>query len=261
VTSPAGAALHDVLEVTGQRFPSIPIFLSACKVQGEWAERTIEAALRRVALHGGADVVILARGGGNQEDLSAFNDERVARAIAASPMPVVSAVGHEIDVTIADLVADVRAATPSHAAELVVPDRAAFRRLVQGHQRRLVQAGHAEIAARRGRLGRIRLRDPRGTVRAARERLARLETALRARMMLLHARRKSALQAGAGRLDALSPLAVLSRGYAVALHENRVVRSTAELTVGDRLDLRLGQGTAEVEVRSLPASDGAATAP
>jgi exodeoxyribonuclease VII large subunit len=259
VTSPTGAALHDVLEVTGKRFPAIPILLSPCKVQGEWAERTIAQAIRRVAVHGGADVLVVARGGGSQEDLSAFNDEAVARAIAQSPIPVVSAVGHETDVTIADLVADVRAATPSHAAELVVPDRQALLRVVRGHALHLGQSVRAAVANRRRRLGRIVLRDPKSTVKLARERLVRLEVRLASAIAQRQARGRAALGAHAGRLDALSPLAVLGRGYAVALKEGHAVRSASELAVGDALELRLSEGGAEVEVRALtPPGTGAA---
>jgi exodeoxyribonuclease VII large subunit len=255
VTSPTGAALHDILEVTGKRFPAIPILLSPCKVQGEWAERTIAQAIRRVAIHGGADVLILARGGGSQEDLSVFNDEAVARAIAQSPVPVVSAVGHETDVTIADLVADVRAATPSHAAELVVPDRQSLQRAVRGHALHLSQSMRGAVANRRRRLGRIVLRDPKSTVKIARERLVRLEVRLSSAMANRQMRTRALLGGHAGRLDALSPLAVLGRGYAVALKEGHAVRSSAELEVGDIVDLRLSRGSVAVEVRERKLHD------
>jgi exodeoxyribonuclease VII large subunit len=251
VTSPTGAALHDILEVSGKRFPAIPILLSPCKVQGEWAEKTIAQAIRRVAIHGGADVLVLARGGGSQEDLSVFNDEAVARAIAQSPIPVVSAVGHETDVTIADLVADVRAATPSHAAELVVPDRHALLRVVRGHGLHLGQSVRGAVATRRRRLARIVLRDPKSTVKLARERLVRLEVRLAAAMTNRKTRSRAVLGAHAGRLDALSPLAVLGRGYAVALKDGHAVRSASELAVGDLLELRLSEGGAEVSVRAV----------
>jgi exodeoxyribonuclease VII large subunit len=250
VTSPTGAAFHDILEVTGKRFPAIPILLSPCKVQGEWAEKTIAQAIRRVAFHGGADVLIVARGGGSQEDLSVFNDEAVARAIAQSPVPVVSAVGHETDVTIADLVADVRAATPSHAAELVVPDRQALLRTVRGHALHLGQSMRAAVSNRRRRLGRIVLRDPKSTVKLARERLVRLEVHLSSAMANRQTRKRALLVAHAGRLDALSPLAVLGRGYAVALKDGHAVRSARELAVGDVLELRLSEGRVDVTVRS-----------
>jgi exodeoxyribonuclease VII large subunit len=251
VTSPTGAAFHDILEVTGKRFPAIPILLSPCKVQGEWAEKTIAQAISRVAFHGGADVLIVARGGGSQEDLSAFNDEAVVRAIANSPVPVVSAVGHETDVTIADLVADVRAATPSQAAELVVPDRQALSRMVRGHSLHLGQSMRAQVSNRRRRLGRIVLRDPKSTVKLGRERLVRLEVRLASAIANRKTRSRALLSAHAGRLDALSPLAVLGRGYAVALKEGRAVRSASELAVGDALELRLSDGSAEVTVDGL----------
>jgi exodeoxyribonuclease VII large subunit len=160
-------------------------------------------------------------------------------------------VGHETDVTIADLVADVRAATPSQAAELVVPDRQALLRTVHGHALHLGQSMRSAVANRRRRLGRIVLRDPKSTVKLARERLVRLEVRLASAIANRQTRKRAALLAHAGRLDALSPLAVLGRGYAVALKEGHAVRSASELAVGDALELRLSDGGAEVTVRSL----------
>jgi exodeoxyribonuclease VII large subunit len=158
VTSPSGAALHDILQILGRRFPRAPVIIYPARVQGADAAPSLVAALRRAALRAECDVLIMARGGGSLEDLWAFNDERLARTIHASPMPVVSAVGHEIDFTIADFVADVRAPTPSAAAELVTPDRSAWLetftrvalRLTGAMRRELrAHAAHHESHARR----------------------------------------------------------------------------------------------------------------
>ena len=177
-TSPTGAAFQDVLKVLSRRFPSIPVYLAPCRVQGEGSAAEIAAAVRLLGRHGKADVLIVGRGGGSQEDLAAFNDEAVARAIAASPIPVVSAVGHEVDFSIADMVADVRAATPSHAAELVVPDRETLTQLVADRRARMLGLMKRDLARRRQLLDRLKPRDPRRKVIEARQRCDELETRL-----------------------------------------------------------------------------------
>ncbi|RME25071.1 MAG: exodeoxyribonuclease VII large subunit, partial [Deltaproteobacteria bacterium] len=205
-TSASGAALHDILKVLGRRFPSIPVFLANCRVQGEGAAEEIVAALERLGRDGRVDVIIVGRGGGSQEDLMAFNDEAVARAIAASPVPVVSAVGHETDVSIADLVADVRAATPSHAAELVVPERDALRAWVDEQAQRLDAAMRRDLRRRREQLDRLRLglRHPGRRVDEARIRCDDLWTRLVQAAERDIDRRRRRLAATSGRLDALS---------------------------------------------------------
>ena len=252
-TSATGAAFHDITKVLARRFPGIPVYLAPCKVQGEGAAEEIAAAVRMLGRHGKADVLIVGRGGGSQEDLACFNAEVVARAIAASPIPVVSAVGHEVDVSIADLVADVRAATPSHAAELVVPERDGLLALVADHRARLETSMRRTLRQRRERVSRLIPRDPRRRLADARLRSDELyDKLLRASKRDLEQRRQR-LAMRAGRLDALSPLAVLSRGYAVALKGGRAVRGAGELAVGDALDLRLHEGGARVRVE---ATDG-----
>jgi exodeoxyribonuclease VII large subunit len=197
VTSPDGAAIRDIIAVISRRSPGVQIVVSPAKVQGEGAAEEICAAIQRICLWGGADVMIVGRGGGAREDLWAFNDERVARAIAAAPIPVISAVGHEIDISIADLVADLRAATPSAAAEAAVPVRDELVALLRNQkdalkgalQRCVSDAKYAlECAARNSRSA--ALRDVQ--------------------------RRRAAIALVSGRLNALSPLATLARGYAVA---------------------------------------------
>jgi exodeoxyribonuclease VII large subunit len=220
VTSPSGAAIRDVIQVTGQCFPSIPLLVAPTRVQGEGAEEEIAAALERVAGRG-VDVILLVRGGGSLEDLFAFNTERVARAIRDSPVPVVSGVGHEVDVTISDLVADARAPTPSAAAALALPDRQAQETRLDRDRRRLRLAavGTVDRAARRLGRGRESLRVHAPSALAHRVRmeagLGGLQRGIRANLAGNAAR----FAAVSARLDALSPLAVLSRGYAIVYRE------------------------------------------
>lgn len=225
VTSPVGAALHDILHVIGRRAPWVRVVFCPAKVQGDGAAEDIARAIRLFGRTRAADVLIVGRGGGSTEDLWAFNEEVVARAIAESPIPVISAVGHEIDATIADLVADVRAPTPSAAAERAVPDRVALGRDLENVRSRLEAAVRWRVAERRKELGfqSDALVDAiRGVVRARRERLLR----------------------GVSKLEALSPLAALRRGYAVPLGaDGRVLRRVDEFRSGMHLRLRLADGS------------------
>lgn len=232
VTSPVGAAVHDVLRVIEQRAPWTTVVLSPTRVQGEGAELEIAEALGRLARHGNVDVIIVGRGGGSVEDLWAFNREEVARAIAECPVPVVSAVGHEVDVSIADLVADQRAATPSAAAERVVLDGQDLRR-------------HLDTGA-------VRLR---GAVRRLVERrrmtVADLAAGLEACAGDMIEERKDRLSRAAGRLEALSPLAALRRGYAVAQGEDgRVLRRLGDFREDQRIQLRVVDGRVECRVEA-----------
>lgn len=197
VTSPDGAALRDIVAVMKRRSPAVEIIVVPSAVQGDTAIMELCRALERVGRWRGADVVIVGRGGGSREDLWAFNDERVARAIIACPLPVVSAVGHEVDITICDLVADVRAATPSAAAETVVRD-------------------DAELAAELRGIGRRLSRGLARRVDGAKADLQWHASALRNRLTRAAERRRARVAELGGRLHALSPLATLSRGYAVA---------------------------------------------
>ena len=200
ITSQDGAALHDVVAVVRRRCPMVEIVLVPASVQGDGAPDELCAAIERVSRWGGADTLIIGRGGGGREDLWAFNDERVARALAACPIPTISAVGHEIDVTICDLVADLRAPTPSAAAEAAVPATDMLRAELRHAGRQLVQAMDDRIAASRRRLLTVH-RDLTTVGRVAAE------------------RKRARLQHVAGALDALSPVSVLARGYAVAQDE------------------------------------------
>ncbi len=320
VTSKTGAALRDIMRVAQERCP-VHILVADCRVQGEQAPKSIVSALELVQRVDDLDVVIVSRGGGSAEDLWAFNDEEVARAIAACRVPVVSGVGHEVDITIADLVSDVRAATPSNAAELVVPEREALLGQVRALERSLSRALDNRIGGLRLKLERLLrpLYDARRVIAPVRSELAELETELaRAQQRLLRARRerlaalhqrlmrsdprsvlrddRRTLAAWTARLrdasrrpirarreelvalrtslhgrarpmirearavhaelcthlDALSPLRVLERGYAIALREEtgRAIRSKSEVKQGDRLRVRVSDGEFGAKVDS-----------
>jgi exodeoxyribonuclease VII large subunit len=261
VASPSSAALRDVLEVAGRRWPSLPLLVAPTRVQGEGAEREVEAALAAVSAGGDVDVVLLVRGGGSLEDLRPFNTEIVARAIRCSPVPVVCGVGHEVDVTIADLAADLRAPTPSAAAELVVPDREALRRVLARDFARLargvalrLERGEARLARARDALARLA---PSARVAAQRARLAQAARALPRVLAEYTELRRARLAGAAGRLEALSPLAVLARGYALVrrARDGAIVRRAAQLEAGERLSLRVAE--AELEALLVSARDTA----
>jgi exodeoxyribonuclease VII large subunit len=264
VTSATGAAIHDILEVTGRRFPAVPILIAPSRVQGDGAEHELAAALDALSAREDVDLVLLARGGGSLEDLRAFNTEAVARAVVRSSVPVLCGVGHEVDVTIADLAADVRAPTPSAAAELAVPDRAVLRGRLAAAWRRLVRAAEGDAERRAARLDREReaLRVLAPTARLAAQRV-RLQAAARA---LLRAgaggphRARARLAALGGRLDSLSPLAVLARGYALVrrARDGVIVRAPADVPPGERVAIRLAEGEVEalVDAVATPSTAG-----
>lgn len=247
VTSPTGAALRDMIRVARRRFPNVHLVVIPVLVQGPEAPADIVRGLR-IAGGIGADVVIVGRGGGSLEELWAFNEEAVARAIRACPVPVVSAVGHETDFTIADLAADVRAPTPSAAAEMVVPERSALDRALAVAVARARRAMAARLRRERQRLDILRsrrvLEHPRSLLDGPRQRLdlqvSRLAAALRAGL----AARRGAWRAAAGRLDALSPLATLRRGFAICRREDgTVVRRAEQVTVGEGVEVLLAEGS------------------
>jgi exodeoxyribonuclease VII large subunit len=236
VTSPDGAALHDIAVVIKRRCPSVELIVVPAKVQGDGAAEELRSAVERVGRWGGADVLIIGRGGGAREDLWAFNDERLARAIAACPIPTISAVGHEVDITICDLVADVRAATPSVAAETAVPVLADLRSAVRS-------LGGALGTALRGRADRAR----RATVEAKEDLVLAASR--------LTERRRGAIETAAGRLHALSPLATLSRGYAVArAADGRTLSRVDDFVPNEPFDLLVSDGriSAVTQPRSSP---------
>ncbi len=224
VTSPAGAAVHDMLRILGKRWPLSKVILLPVRVQGEEAAGEIARAIAYANREGLCDLLIVGRGGGSMEDLWAFNEEPVARAIYASKIPVISAVGHEPDVTISDFAADLRAATPSNAAELAVPDRAELRARLEGLQRQMAAALQRQAQSARGRLEALRsravLKDPLRPVQDRRQTLDRLTERLAAAEAAGLSEQRTRLTRLAAGLDAMSPLKVLARGYAVVSDES-----------------------------------------
>jgi exodeoxyribonuclease VII large subunit len=254
VTAVTGAALHDIVAVLRARMPHVRIVVRPVRVQGRLAGADIAAAVADFAEVRDVDVLIVGRGGGSTEDLWAFNEERVARAIAASRVPVVSAVGHEIDVTLADLAADCRAATPTAAAALVVPDCAELRRRLRIREAALAAALRTDLRRRRAWVAALarHVRDPRRHLADQRRRLT--ELGARADRALLGAVRmeRARLDGHAERLQALSPLAILERGYSIVRREDgQVVRASGEIQVGDGLEVRFRSGSARVRVESV----------
>jgi len=264
VTSPSGAAIRDMLNIIDRRFASVEILIYPARVQGEGAAEEIVAGIAALNARGDLDVLIVGRGGGSIEDLWAFNEEIVARAIAASKVPVVSAVGHETDFTIADFVADLRAPTPSAAAELVVAHKAELAQRLDDLTSRLDSALVHRVSAGRQRLtflGRhLALLNPVEQVRRQRERVAvaaeTLRGALRTRLKLW----EGELRALAGKLESLSPLAILGRGYSITrlLPDLRVVKDAASVRPGEAVSILLHRGSlaCRVEERTLPAEGG-----
>lgn len=235
VTSPDGAAIRDIVAVARRRSPGVSIVVIAAAVQGERAPDELCAALSRLARWGGADVAIVGRGGGGKEDLRAFDDERVARAVAALPMPVISAVGHEIDMCVCDLVADVRAATPSAAAEAAVP---------------LHDDLVAEVGALRSALGALVLRH----LDSVHSRVDGLRREVSAGLTRIVDRRRAQVETLGGRLNALSPLATLARGYAVARGDDGTPRTRASAFVpGDAFELVLRDGRVHARTERVDA--------
>jgi exodeoxyribonuclease VII large subunit len=256
ITSPTGAAIRDMLSIIGRRFPGLAILIAPVQVQGETAAAEIAAAIGRLGRRADLDVLIVARGGGSLEDLWAFNEEVVARAIAASPLPVISAVGHETDVTIADFVADLRAPTPSAAAELVVAQRDELAQRVDDLAARAAGAAAALIAARQERVRMLHrhlaLLSPEARVERQAERLQALQQRLQGWWDRTQVRREESLRLLAGKLDALSPLAILARGYAIcfALPERRILKAAAEAAAGSQVAVRLQRGELTCLVRA-----------
>ena len=256
ITSSAGAAVHDIIRVLRKRWPVAKVVLLPVRVQGVEAPPEIAGALRYANKYRVADVIITGRGGGSIEDLWAFNDERVARAIYASELPVISAVGHEPDVTIADFVADLRAATPSNAAELVAPDMSELRDTLRSAAARLDQAVDRGLSQRRAALTELSSRrvmqSPTGFIDQRRLELDSIRLRLDAAATGRLNRERQEFARLAAKLDALSPLKVLGRGYSIALDaEGRAVREAAQLKAGDKLDLRLSRGGAKCLVESV----------
>ncbi len=246
VSSDRGAALHDMLRIIRDRYADRRVVIRPVKVQGEGAAGEIAAGIADLNRFGAVDVIIVGRGGGSLEDLWAFNEEIVARAIAASKIPVVSAVGHEIDFTIADFAADLRAPTPTAAAELILPRQRDLREQLQSLELRLFREMASIVDAARQNLQAWvkRLADPGRKLRESQQQLDDLALELVKRLRERVRQSRNRLAELAGRLGALSPLAVLERGYAIAhkLPEERLVKSAASLQSGDLIRVTFAEG-------------------
>ena len=256
VTSSAGAAVHDMIRILRRRYPLAKVILLPVRVQGAEAPPEIAGAIRYADKWKIGDVIITGRGGGSMEDLWAFNDERVARAIYASEIPVISAVGHEPDVTISDYVADRRASTPSNAAEIAVPDMSELLRYLRGTENGMAQSVLHRLEREERRLKALTekrvLTDPLAFVQDRRLQLDYMQDKMTSAART-HWDREARRFAGAvAKLDALSPLKVLGRGYAMArTEEGGILRSSAQVRPGDRIELRLAQGSLGCRVEEV----------
>jgi exodeoxyribonuclease VII large subunit len=256
VTSASGAAFQDILQILRRRAVGVTVLLRPVRVQGAGSAAEIAAGIADLNRHADVNVMIVGRGGGSKEDLWAFNEEVVARAIAASKIPVISAVGHETDVTIADLVADLRAPTPSAAAELVVQNRLELERHLDQLMLRLGRQMRWQINLLTSRLDGLkkRLKSPAEQLRQQQLQVAQLRARLAQGMRYLCQDRHHHLNLLTGRMAALSPSAVLKRGYAIVLHDNAVVFSSSQVQCRDNLRVILAQGQLQVKVSALPAA-------
>lgn len=254
ITSPAGAAVRDLLRILRARWPMARVKILPVRVQGEGAAREIAAAIRWACAHRTAGLIITGRGGGSMEDLWAFNEEIVARAIAEADIPVISAVGHEPDVTIADFVADLRAATPSNAAELAVPDRREVRAALEADGDRLAAAVRGRLDRERRALDRLAssraMTEPASYFKDKRLLLDYQSGRLVRAMERLTGGRRERLSSLAAALDAMSPLKVLGRGYAIARRaDGKVISSVRGTAPGEEFRLRVSDGELDCLVR------------
>lgn len=252
VTSSAGAAVHDMLRILRKRYPLTKVLLIPVRVQGAEAPPEIAAAIAYANHHQLADLLIVGRGGGSIEDLWAFNDERVAYAIYESEIPIISAVGHEPDVTISDFVADLRAATPSNAAELAVPDQDALRQTVDELSGAMQNTLQQRLTASRRHLsilaGSPALQSPMVYFSQKRRNLTMLANHLVSAQKLSVSRCKQRFMTNTAKLDAMSPLKVLTRGYAMTqAADGTVIRSASQVARGDHLHILLGDGTVKAQ--------------
>ncbi len=255
VTSGTGAAVRDIINVISRRYPVAEIIVCPVSVQGENAKAEISSAINLFNEKKAADVIIVGRGGGSVEDLWAFNEELVARAVYASEIPVISAVGHETDFTICDFAADLRAPTPSAAAELAVPDSAELTDSINALQRAMYAYSERRIAQERSKLGcissLIEKNNPKVVIESYFLRIDYIYDSLKNAAGLCLERNRSKLNETVLRLDACSPLKIMSKGYAVAVKGSRIVKSVTDTEPGDEIDLKLADGTARCEVKEV----------
>jgi exodeoxyribonuclease VII large subunit len=263
VTSANGAALRDMLQTIQRRYPVAEVVLAPAAVQGEDAPEGIVAALHMLEQMASPDVILLARGGGSIEDLQAFNNEQVARAIANCRSPVICGVGHETDVTIADFVADRRAPTPTGAAEMATPDQNDLRQEVSELGQRMKLCMRACLAGPRQRLGeiqkRLQMRSPAGRLRSDRQRLDEYERRAAAAAGHMLELKRARLEGLHQRLQALNPLAILGRGYALVVdQQGNLVRSRTQASAGEHLTIQVSDGKFVVQVTKPASREGEA---
>ncbi len=259
ITSPSGAAVRDIINVTGRRFPLATIYIYPALVQGEGSEESLIRALDYLDGSGLCDVIIIGRGGGSIEDLWSFNSELLARRIYSAKTPIISAVGHETDFTICDFVADMRAPTPSAAAELACPDIREIRELLDNNVDKIISSLLYNLERKRDRLDRVKNKDifvnPTSLFAQRREDTAELfdraYSSLKERLISLSTKFKIY----AGKLDALSPLSVLSRGYSVASKDGVQIDRAAPLAVGDIISVRFTDGSVDCKVENKDLGD------
>lgn len=246
ITSPSGAAVHDIMNILGRRFPLTEMILYPSQVQGNEAPMQLMAGLEFFAVTGMVDVIIVGRGGGSAEDLWAFNNEELARTIAASPIPVISAVGHESDFTICDFVADRRAPTPSAAAELAVPEQGELLHRIHSQGQRMRALMEQRIAQERRLLRQLEqssvLQSPGRVFDPFRMKLSEAEAGLERAAGQYLAELQNRVKTNTEKLEALSPLSILARGYAAIKREDKTVLSAAELKTGDDIEIRFTDG-------------------
>ncbi len=261
VTSPTGAAIKDILKVTRRRFQNIDLILRPVRVQGKGAELEIAGAIEEFNDFGDVDVLIVGRGGGSMEDLWAFNEEIVARAIYNSGIPVISAIGHEIDFTIADFTADMRAATPSAAAETVIPEKEELIDRIGAARRRMKRSLRGALERQRTRLehldGSYVFRQPLTLVEQHMQRIDDLTRAAGIRAAHLVDKNEGVFRTLAGRLESLSPFAVLRRGYSITMREKEdaIVKDAGALKPGDIVNTRLSRGAFTSRVERVKGGD------
>lgn len=251
VTAKGGAALRDILNILGRRYPFCEAVIFPCVVQGEHAVDSICEALE-FADSSGCDVIICGRGGGSPEDLFAFNSEKIARTVFAMNTPVISAVGHETDTTLIDFVSDLRAPTPSAAAELAVPDTASLSAAVDSYKNALDNAFATVIARKRHELmaieSELKNYAPSAALSAMREKLAANEIRLSEAMKSCIEKKKAVIGSRSAALDSLSPLKIMSRGYSLVYKENELIKSADELSEGDRITVRFADNEASAVI-------------
>ena len=254
ISSEAGDAVHDILRILRQRYPLTQVRFLPVRVQGAEAPAEVAGAIAYANRYRLADVLIVGRGGGSTEELWAFNDERIARAIYQSQIPVISAVGHEPDFYISDFVADVRAATPSNAAEIVVPDQNALRQQLDSIEQAMIRSVSRHIGRCQDRLATLSsrpvLRSPLASFEQRRRTVTLMQTKLNSAQNQLLAGYRHRFVAQTAKLDALSPLKVLTRGYAMAITEDgRIVRKTQDVHPGDVMNVQVSDGVIRAQVQ------------